>query len=361
MIKKVLFLYKTPRKKVYRDWVEGKGPDTILYGANNLEKLGYKVDFFDISFSYLNPIRWLFYPLQFAAAKRTGLGFNLGQAVTLLPVLNRYDLIFSTIDSAGLPLLLFKKLCFIKKPIIYMSIDFAFRIEHNNKWPFNWYKNLLINANAVICNYIEEKKILDKFNKKVYFIRIGVDKDYYINSKVKKTQKQKNIILAFGRDRDRDYQTFATAIKKLDVLGVIVCSKNNMRNIKLSDNIEVYYDLSPLELKKKILNATVIVIPIRNVRRSGGHLSLLDSLMSGKPVVAASNKGITKTYNFKNGQDCLFYEPGNSNDLKSKINLIIKDKKVASNLALNGRKKAEKYSTKMYAKKINEIIKSLED
>lgn len=359
MIKKVLFLYKTPRKHVYRDWRSGKGPDTILYGANNLETLGYNVDIFDISFSKLNPLRWLFYPLQFIAAKRTGLGFNLGQAVTLLPLLNRYDVIFSTIDSAGLPLLLLKKIGLVKKPIIYMSIDFAFRLEDNNKWPFIWYKNLLTYADAIICNYVEEKKILDKYNKKVYFIKVGVDKHYYNNDKKNNTVKRNIKLLAFGRDRDRDYLSFVSAVKNLNVLSQIVCSPSNMINIKLADNIKVFYDLSPQELRKKIFEASIIVIPINNVKRSGGHLSLLDSLMGGKPVVVASNNGITKTYNFKNGQDCLFYQPGNIMDLKSKIKLLIKDTKLASNLALNGRKKAEKYSTVMYAKEIDKIIRKI--
>ena len=81
MRKKILYLYKTPRRKVYKLYKSGKWPDTILYGANQLENLGYDVEFFDLSFSKLNPLRWLCYPIQLLSAKFTGIGFKLDQTV----------------------------------------------------------------------------------------------------------------------------------------------------------------------------------------------------------------------------------------------------------------------------------------
>ncbi len=71
MIRKVLFLYKTPRERAYRDWEGGKGPDTILYGANHLEKLGFDLKIYDFAFSKSNPLLWLFYPVQYLAGKLT--------------------------------------------------------------------------------------------------------------------------------------------------------------------------------------------------------------------------------------------------------------------------------------------------
>src|SRR4030042_3308766 len=143
-MKKVLFLYKTPRKKVYKEWLDGKSSDTILYGANQLERLGYIVDFYDIAFSRFNPIRWLFYSVQLVAAKTTGVGFKIDQALLLLPHIYQSDVIVSTIDTAGLPVLLLKKLFLVNKPVVYISVDFAYRLAASkNKWPFCWYKVLL--------------------------------------------------------------------------------------------------------------------------------------------------------------------------------------------------------------------------
>lgn len=359
-MRKVLFLYKTPRKKIYNDWLAGRGPDTTLYGANQLEKLGYKVDFYDTAFSKLNLLRWIFYLLHLITAKRTGIGFKLDQALLFLPIFNKYDAIVSTIDSAGLPLLWLKKIGLLKKPIVYISIDFAFRINKEDHWPFSWYKKILKYADAIICYDEAEKKILNKFNKKVHFFNVGVDDWYFSDSKFKPLKdKRKAVILAFGRDRDRDYETFTSAIRELKVIGEIVCSKDNIKEIVLPPNLKVSFDLPPKLLKEKIYSSDIVVIPIKNIKRPGGHLSLLDSMASKKPVIIAHNKWISSAYEFKNNEECLYFEPENKKDLKNKINLLMNNPKLSKKLALNAYKKAKIYSTRNFALKLVDVIEKL--
>ena len=359
-MKKLLFLYKTPRWNTYKNWKRGKGPDTILYGANHLKKLGYKVDFYDFTFSKFNPARWIFYPIFLLIHKASGLGFKMDQALCLLPIVNSYDCIISTIDTAGLPFLWLKKLGLLKKPLIYLSIDFAFRIKSNNNWIFNWYKGLLKYADTIICYDEAEKKILKKFNKNVYFFNVGIDRHYFADSKFKPKQKNKEmIILAFGRDRDRDYQTFVSAVSELKVKGEIVCSKENVTDIKLPSNINVFFDLPYHLLKKKIYASDIIVIPVKNVKRPGGHLSMLDSMFSKRPVVISGNKWITSAYKFKNNEECLYFKPENVDDLKSKINLLIDNPSLSNKLTTNAFNKAKKYSTKNFALKLSDLIESL--
>ena len=361
-MKKLLFLYKTPRWNTYKNWKRGKGPDTILYGANHLKKLGYKVDFYDFTFSKFNPARWIFYPIFLLIHKASGLGFKMDQALCLLPIVNSYDCIISTIDTAGLPFLWLKKLGLLKKPLIYLSIDFAFRIKSNNNWIFNWYKGLLKYADTIICYDEAEKKILKKFNKNVYFFNVGIDRHYFADSKFKPKQKNKEmIILAFGRDRDRDYQTFVSAVSELKVKGEIVCSQENVKDVKLPSNINVSFNLSPRKLKEKIYVSDIVVIPIKNVKRPGGHLSLLDSMASKKPVIISGNKWTTSAYKFKNNEGCLYFEPENKKDLKNKINLLINNPNLSKKLAINAYRKTKIYSTKNFALKLADVIEKLVD
>src|SRR3990167_371092 len=361
-MKKLLFLYKTPRWNTYKNWKRGKGPDTILYGANHLKKLGYKVDFYDFTFSKFNPARWIFYPIFLLIHKASGLGFKMDQALCLLPIVNSYDCIISTIDTAGLPFLWLKKLGLLKKPLIYLSIDFAFRIKSNNNWIFNWYKGLLKYADTIICYDEAEKKILKKFNKNVYFFNVGIDRHYFADSKFKPKQKNKEmIILAFGRDRDRDYQTFVSAVSELKVKGEIVCSQENVKDVKLPSNINVSFNLSPRKLKEKIYVSDIVVIPIKNVKRPGGHLSLLDSMASKKPVIISGNKWTTSAYKFKNNEGSLYFEPENKKDLKDKINLLINNPNLSKKLAINAYRKTKIYSTKNFALKLADVIEKLVD
>ena len=358
-MKKILFLYKTPRKQIYEEWKQKSGPDTSLYGLNHIKKFGVQADFFDYSFSIVNPIRWICYPIHLVAARTTGIGFNLGQALTLLPVFANYDLVVSTMDSAGLPILLLKKLKLIKKPIIYISVDLIEKLNRQTKkWPFSIYKDLLAYADCIICYSKREQALFEKYNSNVHFMPIGVDVDFFKNSKRKRfLKKTKPVIVAFGRDRDRDYKTFISAVKKGSI-GVIVTGRSNTHTLNIPKNFKIYYDLSPKNLRNRIWQSDVIVIPVKNVARAAGQLSLLDALSSKKPVIVAKIPGITETYDLVDGKDCLYYQPGNSRDLKTRIRLLLQSPKTATVIATNGQKKEKKYSTKAFAAQLNEVFKS---
>ena len=59
--KKILFVYRTKRLPGLEAWQKRKGPDSLLFGANHLKKMGYSIDIFDYSYSLFNPYHPLFY------------------------------------------------------------------------------------------------------------------------------------------------------------------------------------------------------------------------------------------------------------------------------------------------------------
>src|SRR3989344_2350678 len=139
--KKILFVYRSKRGKVFDDWKKGKGPDSLLFGANHLKKMGYNIDFFDNAYSPLNLYHPLLYPFEHAIVNKIGMGFKLDQAAYLLPKLKNYDIIVGTGDSAGLPLLALKYFRLIKQPIIFMTAGLAGAIkDKENTWVGNFYK-----------------------------------------------------------------------------------------------------------------------------------------------------------------------------------------------------------------------------
>ena len=359
--KKILYLYKTPRKNIYSDWKSGIGPDTALYGANHLEKLGYKVDIFDLGFSKLNPFRWLTYPFHFIFAKATGIGFNLSQALSLLFLLNKYDFIVSTMDSAGLPLLILKKFKLLKKPLIYISIDFVNRIEENkHKWPFPQIKKYLRFADCIICYSKAEQNLLRKINKKTYFLAPGTDINFFKSKKPFQYHKNKKpVVLAFGRDKDRDYKTFVDAIENIDCKGRIVTSKDNIKNIKIPKNVSVSFDVSPINLKKIIISSDIIVIPLNDVDRATGQLSLLDSLSCKKPVIVSKIDSILSTYNLRDNVDCIYVQPASSKDLTIKIKKLLNDRENYKKISYNAFKQVQNFSTQSFALNLSKIINTL--
>lgn len=358
MIKKVLFLYKTPRKQVYIDKKKGIGPDTILYGANHLEDFGFDLKIYDWAFSKFNPLLWLFYPVQLVAGKMTGIGFKLDQAVLLLPFMNKETIVISTMDTAGLPVLFLKKLGFIKSPVIYLSIQLAQSIgKQPNKFPFNWYKSLLKYADAIVCYSDYEKNILNSINKKTYFIPPGTDIGYY--SKKAKLSIKKSavpVILSFGWDTNRDYKTFINAVGKKKVKGIIVTAPENILGIKMPNNVKVYYNLPPSNLRELIFKSDIIVIPTKKVKWPAGQLSTLDALACGKPVIVPELPSLINTFNLKSNVNCLTYIPENSESLTKKLDILIADRTLSKRISKAGQKIANKYSTEIFASKLSDII-----
>lgn len=359
-MKKLLFLYKTPRWKVYKNWRQGNGPDTILYGANHLRQLGFKVDFYDFTFSIFNPVRWLFYPIFVLIRNASGMGFKMDQALCLLPIVNSYDVIISTVDSAGLPFLLLKKLGLIKKPIIYCSIDFAHRFENKTNTLFSLYKLLLKEASIIVSYASGDMKILKKYNNNVFLLKIGTDINYYKDVKAHKTNDKEVRVLAFGRDSSRDYKTLLKAVKnEKDIKLTIICSQENIKGIELPRDVNVKLDIKPILLKKEIAKADIVVIPSKKVNKATGQLSMLDSFASAKPTIISDIKSLLKTYDLKEFRDCIIYDPGNEKDLKYKIRTLSRSPKLIERLSKNGRRIAQKNTTYIFANNLVKLIEKL--
>ena len=169
---------------------------------------------------------------------------------------------------------------------------------------------------------------------------------------------KKPVVISFGRDSGRDYPTFINALRKLKVEGVIVCSPNNIVKNNSLRNINIYYDISPKSLKEKIRLSDIVVLSSKKVDNTG-QLSLLDAMACKRPIIVSNIPGLVDTFNLKDKEDCLLYEPGNSLDLKEKIDLLMSSKPLRDQLAENSYKKSGQYSTKIFAQHLSNIIEQL--
>ena len=121
----IFYLYSQPRKTWYSAVKKGTMPDHVLYGLSWLKQFGYKTSFSDLGFSPWNLLKWPISPLQKKFIAHLGAGFQLDQALILLPQLLAADLIITTNDSCGLPVAFLKQLGLIKTPQIYIHMHLA--------------------------------------------------------------------------------------------------------------------------------------------------------------------------------------------------------------------------------------------
>lgn len=259
----IFYLYSQPRKGWERQVKQSRMPDHVLYGLNWLRKFGHKVTYSDIAFSRFNLLKWLISPLQRWFLNRFGVGFQLDQALLLLPRLRQADVIITTNDSCGLPVAFFKWLGLLKTPQIYFHIGFK--------------------PNPCLSRLLRQSEAVVHFST----TPPGVDTKFFHPQKL----TPKFDILAIGRDPGRDYATLFQAIKDLPVKAKVICDPKNVADLTIPFNVDISYSVSYLEVRQAYWESKIVVIPTQKNSVSG-QITFLEALACGKPVIAANTKAL---------------------------------------------------------------------
>lgn len=127
---------------------------------------------------------------------------------------------------------------------------------------------------------------------------------------------EESYILSAGKQY-RDYSTLMKAIKGTGFRLVVVSDRNSMKSVETSDEVTVLYNISKEKYLDLLSKSKFVVVPLSNDFCSCGQIALLEAMSYGKPVIATKVVG-TVDY-ITDGKSGLFYEKGNSEDLRNKI------------------------------------------
>ncbi len=359
--KKILFVYRTRRKNVLRQWRQGKASDTLLYSANHLGKMGYEIGIFDYSYSPFNVLHPIFYPLEHGIVKSVGMGFKIDQAMSLLPLMKKYDVIVATGDSAGLPILALKKYGLLKTPVIHITAGLAGALrgkEHTRV--FGFYKQIMPHANVSVAYSQIEIEFFEKYmgfkKGQMKQVPLGVDYDYFSQ----KSNLKKTIVCAVGFDSCRDYSTFFDAIKDINIQAEIVCYPNNISNLNIPSNVKVHTYISIEAVRKIYQRSIVSVIPSYEKYRSSGQIVFLESASASLPIVATRIKGLTTAFKLKDDFHLLYCAQQNARDMNGKIKFLLSNAKKRKTLGDNASQLVkENYTTKHLASRLASFIEKL--
>jgi glycosyltransferase involved in cell wall biosynthesis len=237
-------------------------------------------------------------------------------------------------------------------------------------------KSLLKEADIIICSsydYIENSDIKNFYLKnKEKFVEIPFSVDTLkfkprANKEIKKTPK---ILFVGGLDKAHYFKgvdILIEAISKiknkkfiLQIVGngnLLSYYKRKSKDLGILEKTEFLNNVSDKELTKLYREADLFVLPSVTKGEAFG-IVLLEAMASGVPVIASNLPGVRKV--FKNKEEGLIIKPNSVNDLVSKINKILFNKKLKLEMAEKTRKLAEKkYSEKIVKRKIIKIFESL--
>jgi glycosyltransferase involved in cell wall biosynthesis len=243
-------------------------------------------------------------------------------------------------------------------------------------WPSRLIRDSLFKkAEAVTCaslDYIKHSEVnylYEKYKNKFYEVPFGADIDKFRPAD-KPEAEEKIILFVGGLDKAHYFKGVEILIKAFSKLKnsgcrLLIIGRGELREKyeKQAEElgvskIEFISDVaSDSELAGYYQKADVFVLPSINKSEAFGMV-LLEAMACGAPVIASDLPGVRDV--FKNGVHGLLAEPGNADDLKNKIELMLSDNEKRREMGRAGRKLVlEKYNWKKAGERMEEVYKQV--
>jgi len=354
---KVLYIFTGPRQEYIRKVNHGLYPRE-LYGFFSIQKFGIDPLFSDKAFLSKGFMYILSQLIQRTLTIRvTKMGFKIDQAIKLLPYMRKADVVFTTTDSCGLPVLFIKTLGIINKPIVYQTIGLYDNYLCRGKGGLAFfYKQLLNSADKIICYSSKEKEgllgILSVPRDRIEVVLLGVDIDYF----TPEYNWGEDYIISIGRNPHRDYRTLFEAIEQTRLPSVVICSRQNIAGLKVPDNCRILFDLPISEVRRWLGGAKMCIVPTRLTAYPTGQTVVLQAMSMQKPVIT-TDKAWLAEYGIQAGTHYLKVPPGSARSLRQAIICLWEDQNMRARLARNGRNLVEeKFSIDYLSAQLSEIF-----
>src|SRR3989344_735869 len=363
---KVFFMYPTNRARLLREVKAGKSPDNALYGYNHLAKK-FSVVFYDLPYFAVKILDFLFLPIHFLFISQIDIDFKVPRIILQLHKLNKSDVIVANTDGVGLAACFLKRLKVLKPPLIYAVGLFYIQgglketFDNGKKTYFyRFYKWILRGADHIIYHAPIEKEKLERLGlynpANCTFIPMGSDKIFFRSRKFSKITESGNLVLSIGKDRARDYETLFQAAKSLPKTKfIIVCRSENIKDIEIPTNVKVILDIPYYKVGKLYKKAAVIVIPMKEMSRSSGQMTLTDAIQAQKPIIITSVKGISH-YPLINNKNAIKVIPNKVKDLVLAIKKLLSNPNLRGKIIKNNQQLRRRFTTENYAKGLSRVI-----
>lgn len=129
----------------------------------------------------------------------------------------------------------------------------------------------------------------------------------------------------------RDYKTLAEAMAKLpDIKLVIVARGASVAGLEFSSNVRVLTDIPVDEFWNVVRFSKFVVLPLKNEQTNCSHISLVGSMLFGKPILTTRSTG-TEDYVVHNG-NALIIPPKDVEALSQNITRLWTDSNLAAKL-----------------------------
>jgi len=255
-----------------------------------------------------------------------GLGGDFASVLPSRRDIEDADVVFSTVDTVGIPLLLLKRAGLVHAPLVYTSIGLPERLERlRNERAF---RRALSGARTIVAYAaVEAERLRDWIgadSPPVVFVPFGVDVDAFAPAAGSEPDTD---VVSVGADPRRDFELLlAIAARRPELSFRIVAASERARSLgTVPPNVAVDSDI-PLEtVRERLARAKVVALPVRENSYSGATTTLLQAMAMTKPVVVSRTDAIAEGYDLEDGVNCRFVAPGDGDAFERSLVELLED------------------------------------
>ena len=369
----VFFAYRdSPLRRRALDSSPGSAERYTLFGLDELAGRGFAVRH-NLERRGAPP-RWAATSggvLKWALERAGGYGGDFATVLGSLRRANSADVVFSTVDTVGIPLMLLGRAGRLRPPLVYVAIGLPERLDQlRSERMRRLYASALGSCAAVVAYSRHEVDELRSwlagygFTPRVVFVPFGVDAASFTPKAVNEhlvAQRHKVPVdvVSVGTDPHRDFALLLRVAERLpEVSFRIVASGEHRRRLEqVPENVEVETEIPFDEMRARLAEARVVALPVRENSYSGATTVLLQAMALGRPVVVTRTKAIETGYGLVDGENCRLVAPGDEAGFERTLSGVLRDEFHARALGSSARATVERELTwERYVSRIEELL-----
>ena len=276
-----------------------------------------------------------------------GYGGDFATVLASLRTIDRADVVLSTVDTVGIPLMLLARARAVRRPFVYVAVGLPERLVRlRSRRMERLYAGALGRASAIVAYSEAEVEVLARWLRergvetRVEFVPFGVDVEAFRPTGLRADLD----VVSVGADPHRDFELLTAAARTLpDARILIVTTGDRARSLRdRPANVTVEIDLPFDDMQRRLERARVVALPVRDNTYSGATTVLLQAMALAKPVVVTRTAAVAAGYRLEDGDNVLLVAPGDTAGFGRALASLLDDDAAGRQLGSSARRTVER-------------------